>query len=57
MFVVEDEVALRKAVETGFSQQGMVEILDGLSDTDNVIIVGQVGLKNEARVTIVDGDD
>lgn len=57
VFVVEEDVAVRKIVETGFSQQGMVEIVDGLSDTDNVIIVGQVGLKPDARVTIVDGDD
>ncbi len=57
VFVVEDEVAKRKTVETGFSEKGMIEITSGLEDTDNVITVGQVGLKPDARVTVIEGGD
>ncbi len=52
-FVVEDEVGIRKAVETGFSSEGMVEITSGLTDGENVITVGHVGLKNEAKVIVI----
>ncbi len=50
VFVVEDGVGIRKLVETGFDNNGMVEISSGLTDGENVIIVGHVGLKNEAKV-------
>ena len=53
VFVVEDGVGLRKAVETGFSSNGMVEITSGLLDSESVITVGHVGLKNEASVVVI----
>lgn len=53
VFVVKDGVAHRKAVQTGFSQKGMIEITAGLTDGEQVITVGQVGLKDESGVTII----
>jgi len=53
VFVVEDEVGIRKQVETGFSNSGMVEIISGLADDDNVITVGHVGLKDQAKVVVI----
>ena len=57
IFVVEDGVAIRRRVETGFSDKGMVEIVSGLGDEEPVITVGQVGLKAESRVTIINADE
>jgi membrane fusion protein (multidrug efflux system) len=53
VFVVEDDKAVRRAVTTGYGENGMIEIVEGLEETDNVIIVGQVGLKPDARVTVI----
>jgi membrane fusion protein (multidrug efflux system) len=53
VFVVEDDVAQRRAVSTGFSQNGLVEIMDGLSDGENVVTVGQAGLKPGAKVSVI----
>ena len=53
VFVVEDDIAIRRPVETGFSQEGMIEITAGLDDNDQIIVVGQVGLKPDARVNII----
>ncbi len=53
VFVVEDGKAVRRTVETGYGENGMIEITSGLDDTDDVIIVGQVGLKPDATVTII----
>lgn len=53
VFVVEDKVAVRQAVQTGFSANGFVEITNGLDDNDHVITVGQVGLKPDAKVTVI----
>ncbi|MGB5489584.1 MAG: efflux RND transporter periplasmic adaptor subunit [Woeseiaceae bacterium] len=57
VFVVEDNVAVRKAVQTGFSNNGLMEIIEGLNDDDRVITVGQVGLKQDAVVTIIGAED
>ena len=40
-------------MQTGYGEKGMVEIVDGLGDMDDVIIVGQVGLKPDARVSVI----
>ena len=57
VFVVEDDKAVRKFVQTAYSDSGMIEITSGLSDNDRVITVGQIGLKNDALVTIINAPD
>ena len=56
VFVVVDDKARRKAVTTGYSNKGMVELTDGIEDTDRIITVGQVGLKEDATVTVINAD-
>ncbi len=53
VFVVEDGLAKRRYVETGFSDRGMIEIVSGLGDDEDVITVGQIGLKDGASVTVI----
>ncbi|MBT8086441.1 MAG: efflux RND transporter periplasmic adaptor subunit [Gammaproteobacteria bacterium] len=53
VFVVEDGVAVRKPVQAGFSEQGMIEITAGLTDDEHIITVGQVGLKDGSKVTVI----
>lgn len=57
LFVVEDGIAIRKVVETGFSNRGQVEVLSGLEDSEDVIIVGQIGLKADATVNVINAPD
>lgn len=57
VFVVEDGRAARREVETGFADRGMIEIIAGLDDTDEVIVVGQVGLRAGAEVDVIDDDE
>ncbi len=56
VFIVVDDKAVRKQVTTGFGSAGMVEIVDGISDVDRVITVGQVGLKDEASVVVINAE-
>ena len=53
VFVVEDGRAVRKVVETGYSDRGMVEILDGIDDDERIVLVGQLGLKPDSKVTVI----
>jgi len=57
VFVVENEIGIRKTVETGFSGNGLVEITSGLTDGENVIVVGHVGLKNGASVVVINSTE
>lgn len=53
VFVVENGVAISKPVETGYGDRGMVEIINGIVDGEQVVTVGQSGLKEQARVTVI----
>ena len=53
VFVIEDGKAVRRIVQTGFGNDGMIEITNGLSDDDAVVTVGQIGLKPDARVSVI----
>ncbi len=54
VFVVEDGKARQRYVETGYNSEGRIEILSGLSDDDKVITVGQVGLRPDSAVMVID---
>ena len=57
LYVVDDGVANRRDVVTGFSDRGMVEIVSGLSDGETIVTVGQVGLKDGTSVRIINRDE
>lgn len=56
VFVVRDGHAQRQAVKTGYTNNGSIEIIEGLQPGDRVITVGQNSLKDGARVAIVNDD-
>jgi membrane fusion protein (multidrug efflux system) len=53
VFVIEEGLAVRKTIETGYSNRGMVEVTDGLQDGEQVVTVGQASLKQDSRVSII----
>lgn len=54
VYVVEDEMAVRKVVTTGYIGDDLVEILSGLTEDDTVIAGGQNKLREGSRVRIVE---
>ncbi|TQV82910.1 efflux RND transporter periplasmic adaptor subunit [Aliikangiella coralliicola] len=53
VFVVKDNKAIQTPIVVGFRHDGMVEVLDGLAESDQVISTGQQILKHETLVEIV----
>lgn len=53
VFVVRDSLAYKLPVEVGFEDASRIEIIKGISDTANVIIVGQNGLRDKTKVKVV----
>lgn len=52
VFVLDEGLARRRLVTTGLQVDGRTEVLSGLSPGEQVIVVGQGGLKEGAPVTI-----
>ena len=50
VFVVKDGVAMRRAVSTGYANQGNIEVTSGLKEGDVVVTVGQTSLKDGSKV-------
>ncbi len=53
VFVVEEGVAYRRAVTTALTRSGNVEIADGLVGNEQIVIVGQSGLKEGTKVEVI----
>ncbi len=58
VFVVEEQdgetVGARRAVKLGFNEEDRVEVLEGASEGDQVIVVGQSTLRDKGRVKVVE---
>ena len=54
LFVVEGGVVERRDVTLGYVSDGNVEILNGVADGEWVVTTGHGGLRNGARVSVVD---
>lgn len=50
VFVVEDGAATRRELETGIVADGLVEVLDGLAETDRIVVAGQGAVREGSKV-------
>lgn len=50
VYVVNNGEVARRTVETGIRNDGLVEILAGLTDSEQIVVVGQSGLRNGSKV-------
>ena len=50
VYVVNDGSANRRAIEVGIESDGLVEVLGGLEADEKIVIMGQGGLRDGARV-------
>jgi len=57
VFVVADGNAARRVVRTGYAEGGRIEILEGLADGERFVLVGQTGLKDGSRVSVINDED
>jgi membrane fusion protein (multidrug efflux system) len=53
VFVVPDTLALQRTVTTGYSDGDRVEILEGVTEGDRVVLSGQTALRDSARVEVI----
>ncbi|MCR4439007.1 MAG: efflux RND transporter periplasmic adaptor subunit [bacterium] len=56
VYVVEDGIAMRKGVRVGIMQNGLAEVVSGLQEGDQLVVVGQQMLQQGSRVTVEGGE-
>lgn len=56
VFVVNNDVAERRVVRTGYAEGGRIEIIEGILATEPFVVVGQGNLKDGSKVSIIDGE-
>ena len=54
VFVVEKDSAVKRVIETGISQEGIVEVKSGLSFGEKVVVAGHHYLKGGEKVEVVE---
>jgi membrane fusion protein (multidrug efflux system) len=55
VYVVNGDVAARRAVQLGYEEADIVEVASGLDENDHVIVVGQDGLSDGTPIRILEG--
>jgi membrane fusion protein, multidrug efflux system len=53
VFVVVDGKAERRTVRVGYTRGTQVEIMDGLEGDEEIVVIGQAGLRDGARIEVV----
>lgn len=56
VFVVSDSTAQKVRFNIGFDDTEHVEVISGVDEGDLIVVVGQNGLKDKAKVRIIDGE-
>ena len=56
VFVVSDSTVNKVRFEMGFDDTEFVEVLTGVQKGDQIVVVGQNGLKDKAKVRIIEGE-
>lgn len=50
VFVASGDIAERRQVTLGFRESGMIQIVDGITETDEIVVVGNQFLKDGAEI-------
>jgi membrane fusion protein (multidrug efflux system) len=53
VFVVQDSIAVRRTVTTGYTSDNQLEILEGVAEGERVVVTGQATLQDSARVEVI----
>jgi membrane fusion protein (multidrug efflux system) len=56
VFVVEGDTAQRRVVRTGYIEGGRIEIVEGLADDEQFVLVGQTGLRGGSKVSVINAE-
>lgn len=57
VYVIDEDVAERRIIRTGYAEGGQIEVLEGLAESEEFVVVGQTSLKNGSKVSVINAVD
>lgn len=56
VYVIDEDIATRRVIRTGYTEGGRVEVLEGLAEGEEFVVIGQNGLKTGSRVAVINAN-
>ncbi|RLA33869.1 MAG: efflux transporter periplasmic adaptor subunit [Gammaproteobacteria bacterium] len=53
VFIVSEDIVERRLISTGYAESGQIEVLQGLDDMDEIVVVGQTSLKDGSKISVI----
>jgi membrane fusion protein (multidrug efflux system) len=53
LFVVNEDVVERRIISTGYAESGQIEVLQGLDDMEEIVVIGQTSLKDGSKISVI----
>ena len=53
VYVVTGDTVEKRIVRTGYAHEGYVEVVEGLREHEEIVVVGQMNLKDGSRVSVI----
>jgi membrane fusion protein (multidrug efflux system) len=57
VFVVAGDSVERRIIRTGYAEGGMIEVVEGIMDSDEIVYVGHTNLKEGSKVSVIKQTD
>lgn len=54
VFVAKGDKAEQRSIKTGLTNAGLIEVVDGLTGDERIVVVGQNGLKSGSAIRLID---
>jgi membrane fusion protein (multidrug efflux system) len=54
VFVANGDKAEQRSIRTGLTNAGLIEVIDGLSGDERIVVVGQNGLKSGSSIRLIE---
>ncbi|HKU16205.1 MAG TPA: efflux RND transporter periplasmic adaptor subunit [Steroidobacteraceae bacterium] len=54
VFIANGDKAEQRSIRTGLTNAGLIEVIDGLSGDERIVVVGQNGLKSGSSIRLID---
>lgn len=53
VYVIEDGVAHKREIRTGYTNRGRIEVVEGLEGGETIVVLGQTNLREGSTVTVI----
>jgi membrane fusion protein (multidrug efflux system) len=53
VFVISGDAVEKRIIRTGYTEGGIIEVIDGVDDNDEIVFVGHTNLKDGSKISVI----